>query len=483
MKTFSKTHKPVFPALRWGEEYVSFDVSTVKHVVTGDELADVCMVNAGIPRRDLLFKNKPSRWLDDFTSAQLIQKLAQAGDLFFRGDVELIDGYTQSVDDFVKLLSGSTGLPESLCKLNMEKIYYVMANTNGILKGLTRGLDSQVFDTGFLELEGVPVCFYKQGEELAVILPSNSPGVNALWLPALAMKVPVVLKPGREDPWTPFRLVKAMIQAGIPKEAFCFYPTDHEGSEAIVQLSGRSIVFGGDATVKKYEHNPNVETHGTGRSKILIGDDEIENWRDHLDIMVKSIAANGGRSCINTSCIVVPKYADEIADALAEKLAQIEPRALEDAEAGLSGFANQAMPEWIDDTIQEGLKEPGAVDITQKFWNGKERRVSLQGLEYLRPTLIRCESLEHPLGNTEYLFPYASVVEMPQNEMLSKIGFSLVVTAITNHEEWKRDLLECLDIDRLNFGPVLTCVVEWEQPHEGNLFEFLFRRRALMKAG
>jgi acyl-CoA reductase-like NAD-dependent aldehyde dehydrogenase len=38
------------------------------------------------------------------------------------------------------------------------------------------------------------------------------------------MKIPVVLKPGREDPLTPFRLMQAMIAAGFPREAFGFYP-------------------------------------------------------------------------------------------------------------------------------------------------------------------------------------------------------------------------------------------------------------------
>jgi hypothetical protein len=27
-----------------------------------------------------------------------------------------------------------------------------------------------------------------------------------------------------------------------------------------------------------------------------------------------------------------------------------------------------------------------------------------------------------------------------------------------------------------------TCQVQWEQPHEGNLFEFLYHRRAIQRA-
>ena len=56
-------------------------------------------------------------------------------------------------------------------------------------------------------------------------MPSNSPAVNSLWLPAIALKIPVMIKPGREEPWTPYRLIQAFIAAGCPAEAFGFYPT------------------------------------------------------------------------------------------------------------------------------------------------------------------------------------------------------------------------------------------------------------------
>ena len=37
-------------------------------------------------------------------------------------------------------------------------------------------------------------------------------------------------------------------------------------------------------------------------------------------------------------------------------------------------------------------------------------------------------------------------------------------------------------IERLNLGPLPTSHVQWDQPHEGNLFEFLYRRRAIQRA-
>ena len=97
----------------------------------------------------------------------------------------------------------------------------------------------------------------------------------------------------------------------------------------------------------------------------------------------------------------------------------------------------------------------------------------------MRPTVVRCDSFSHPLANREFLCPYASVVQVPQAEMLQRIGPSLAVTAITRDKNFIAALMECPFIDRLNIGPISTMKVSWDQPHEGNMFEFLYKRRSI----
>ena len=128
--------------------------------------------------------------------------------------------------------------------------------------------------------------------------------------------------------------------------------------------------------------------------------------------------------------------------------------------------------------LEEGLRTPGAIDVTAKHRKGP-RKLTFQGGTYLCPTIVHCDSFAHPLANREFLFPYASVVRVPQSDMLNVIGPSLVVTAITKDPLFRNSLLESSLIDRLNLGPLSTMQVSWDQPHEGNLFEFLYRRRAL----
>ena len=272
------------------------------------------------------------------------------------------------------------------------------------------------------------------------------------------------------------------LEAGAPAEAFSFYPAHHEGSSAIIRNCNRVMLFGGDDTVRQYENDPSVEVHGAGRSKIIFGDDEIENWRDHIDLMVRSISANSGRSCINASCVVVPKYADEIAEEIAKNLLSMDAKAQDDPEATLSGFANPKMAEWINGSIEDGIEEGGATDISMNLRNGSPRYVQRDGMHYMIPTITRCDSIDHSIGNTEFLFPYASVIEMPQEEMLDSIGKSLAVAAISNNQDWLDQLIAADHIERLNVGAMPTNHIEWDQPHEGNLFEFLYRRRSIQVA-
>ncbi len=467
------------PVLRFGEAYKSLDTNDLGSVLRSGARLEVSVANAGIIRRDKLSIERGRAAIAAIPADTLLGYAEKAADLYLDGELPFgMDGETQSVADYVTALSELTGLPHSLCRSNMFKVAAALKNIRAVLAGLTRGLPAKLFDDGFARLGDIDMNFYPTADSLGVTLPSNSPGVNSLWLPVLVMKTPVFLKPGREDPLTPYRIIQAMIQAGFPKEAFGFYPTTHDGGDAILLSCGRGIVFGSDATVKKYAKYDNIQVHGSGRSKVLVGADLAADWEKHLDIMVESVSANGGRSCINASSVMVPSHFEEISNAMAKKLAAIEPRARDDEDALLCGFANADFAKAMDEAIDEELKTPGAVDLTAKYRDGS-RLVEIHGQTFLRPTLIACSDPSHPLANTEYMFPFVSVVERPQSEMLDAIGSTLVVSAVTEDESWMRELMGSPDIDRLNLGSVPTNWVQWEQPHEGNLFEFLYRRRAI----
>lgn len=470
---------PHIPCLRLGKQYKSFNQSEVKDCLDGSVKATMSQVNAGIIRRDLLQIDQAREALRKFSTEELINISSKAGDLFLNEELPLgEDGITQTAQDYLETLSSTSGLPHVMVKRNMDKIHYALTHLRLILNGLTRGIDFDVLDRGFGEQSGSPVCFYPTTSALGLVMPSNSPAVNSLWLPSIALKIPIIMKPGRDEPWTPFRLIQAFIAAGCPREAFGFYPTDHEGAGDILRLCDRALIFGDKSTTDLYSGNPGIQVHGPGFSKILIGDDEIENWPNFIDVMAASISDNGGRSCVNASAVIVPKYAKEIAEALGKKLGALKPLPMNNPDAVLSGFANPKMGEWINATLESDLKVAGAVDTTAQFRDG-DRLVKADGGTFLCPTIVHCESMDHPLSNREFLCPYASVVEVSQSQMLRSIGPTLVVTAITKDENFKRQLLSAANIERLNIGPISTMKISWDQPHEGNMFEFLYKRRSI----
>lgn len=470
---------PHLPALRLGRSYESLEKTEVRDHRSGEIKAVVSQVNGGIVRRDLARIASARAALQPFKVADLIALSAKAGDLFLNGTLPLGDqGHTQSPQQYVETLSLTSGLPHVMVRRNMAKIHFALTNLTFVLNGLSRGLDLTILDRGYGEQSGTKLSFMPTCRALGLVMPSNSPAVNSLWIPAIALKTPVVIKPGKDEPWTPFRLIQAFIAAGVPAEAFGFYPTDHDGAATILNTCGRALIFGDKSTTQQYATNPAIQIHGPGWSKFLIGEDCIANWPDYIDVMAAAISDNGGRSCINASAIVVPSHAAEIADALAAKLGPIAPTRPEDDQARLSGFANPKMAEFIDSQIEEGLRTPGAEDVTAKYRQGS-RKVEFEGGTYMRPTIVRCDSFEHPLANREFLCPYASVVTVPQSEMLQKIGYTLACSAITKDPAFIAQLEAFPEIDRLNIGPVSTMAISWDQPHEGNMFEFLWKRRSI----
>jgi acyl-CoA reductase-like NAD-dependent aldehyde dehydrogenase len=473
---------PHLPVLRLGRSYESLDKLEIKDHRTGEVRAVVSSINAGILRKDFRRLGEARKSLAKFSVAELMAMSAKAGELFLNGTLPLGDkGHTQTADEYVATLSTTSGLPHVMVRRNMAKLHYALTHLDVILNGLSRGLDMTIIDRGFGEQFGTKLSFFPACEALGLVMPSNSPAVNSLWLPAIALKTPVVIKPGREEPWTPFRLIQAFIAAGVPSEAFGFYPTDHEGAAEILKSCGRALIFGDKSTTQQYANNPAIQLHGPGWSKFLIGEDCIENWRDYIDVIAGAISDNGGRSCINASAVIVPRYAAEIADALAQKLGPIAPTSNDDPNARLSGFANAKMADFIEASIEDGLATPGAEDVTAKY-RGGPRKVVQDGGTFLRPTIVRCDSFSHSLANKEFLCPYASVVTCPQSEMLANIGYTLACSAITKDPAFIGELEAYPEIERLNIGPVSTMAISWDQPHEGNMFEFLWKRRSIERA-
>ncbi|MDB5311474.1 MAG: mmsA [Gemmataceae bacterium] len=468
------------PALRFGKTYTSLDKTTLVHHVTGEPVAEVSQVTGSMIARDLATVERAHKQLAAIPVRDLLAMYKKAADYFLNAALPCGDGEL-TYDQYVRNLSATTGSPVVFCDRNARKVHYVLENVEEVIGGLTRGLDLEALDQGYTTRNGRMQAFYPTTDVFGAVLPSNSPGVHSLWVPTIAFKVPLLLKPGREEPWTPFRVLQAFIKAGVPAGVLAFLPTDHAGAADILRLCGRSMAFGDDRTMAPYKNDHRVEIHGTGYSKIIFGEDQADHWEKYVDLMVEAIAANGGRACVNASAIWTPRNGKAIAEALAKKLAGVKARPWDDPACEVSAFANPAVAEAINAMVDEGLKTPGAVDATEQL-RGTPRLVKEGRCAWLLPTIVRCDSPDHPLANKEFLFPYASVIEWPQPAVLKRIGYTLAATVLSDDQTFIADCVACPNIERLNIGPLPTNRLTWDQPHEGNLFTHLYKQRAFQRA-
>ena len=200
------------PILRQGRPYKSLTVQPLTHIATGEVLGEMSLANPGLISRDIEKSGDNQRFLRKTPVKTLLEICRAAAQQFSHGELPLGDG-SQTPEQYIQQLSATTGMPESLARTNMAKIHHVLHDLETVLGGLTRGLDLDILDPGY-GWEGERfVSFLRESNDLGVILPSNSPGVHSLWIPSIALKVPLIPKPGAREPWTPYRICQALIAA------------------------------------------------------------------------------------------------------------------------------------------------------------------------------------------------------------------------------------------------------------------------------
>ena len=258
------------PILRHGRPYTSKETLELRDYASGEHVARLSIANPGLIARDLL----QDAWtpLQDLAVQDILGMLRVAAHSFMTEELP-VGEQLQSPADFIAAQSATTGLPYSLCRQNMAKIESAMLNMAVILDGLTGGLDLDVLDDGYGLRDGHVVSYAPKARRFGAVLPANSPGVHALWLPAFALKMPLALKPGQREPWTPLRIMESLRAAGLPEVALGFYPSGHDGAGVILRKCGASMMFGSGPSVRPWLGDPRIEIHGPGYSKVLLGPD------------------------------------------------------------------------------------------------------------------------------------------------------------------------------------------------------------------
>jgi acyl-CoA reductase-like NAD-dependent aldehyde dehydrogenase len=314
----------------------------------------------------------------------------------------------------------------------------------------------------------------RKGEVFAVHAAGNHPAVHALWLETLALGYRVAVRPSRREPFTPYRLIAALREAGFAADHVVLLPTDHETADQILHQADFGMVYGGQDVIDKYADNPAVLPNGPGRSKILVTADT--DWRDHLDVIADSIVHDGGVGCVNTTAVFVEGDPAPLAAALAERLA-----------------ATPSLPPEKEDAILpvhplETARSIEAYVLAKakgtKAWLGGEGVVDElgDGTAVLRPAVFQLDSPHAEQAGVEVGFPCVWVAPWDRATGVEALSNSLVLTAITHDEGLVDELLAEPTIKNLYVGGHPTYWMAPGVPHDGYLAEFLMRTKAVIRS-
>jgi acyl-CoA reductase-like NAD-dependent aldehyde dehydrogenase len=282
----------------------------------------------------------------------------------------------------------------------------------------------------------------------------------------------VAVRPSRREPFTAHRLVTALREAGFREEDVTYLPTDHAGADEIIASADLALVYGGSDVVAKYGGDPDVFVNGPGRSKILLTAEQ--DWREHLDVIVDSIARLGGMACVNTTAVLIEGDAAPLASAIAERLSIIEALPPDDERAVLPTQAIESarvMAAFVAARAAGTTAVLGADQIVADLGDGRAA---------LRPAVHLLSAPDTEKLNTELGFPCVWVAPWQRADGIGPLRDSLVVSAITDDDTVIDELLDEPTIANVYRGPVPTYYTATGLPHDGFLADFLMRTKGFM---
>lgn len=399
---------------------------------------------------------------------EVLDIFARAADIFCAGRPDGLEP-----EAYVRSASLTSGLPLSITRRHTLGVF------PPALRMMSRFLEVQspggldVFDSHVYPAANIRVGLVPRGHNVGFMMPGNHPATHFTWLMAVAMKVPVVVRPSSDDLFTPYRLATSLLDAGLPEEAIVFVPGGHDLVDAIVQSCALSVLFGGQVLADRYASNRNVRIHGPGRSKVVVlGDADFDAT---VDLICRLVMDDAGRGCINGSAVVVEGDAGRLAAAVAAALERV-PIVSPLVEGAPLGAVRPREADAYNAFIDNGLGA-NAIELTP----GRGHRVAtVDGAPIMRPTVIQVQSFEHPLYGMELPFPF--VVFAPaasRQEILRAARQSLAVVIAGRDDALVRDLLLEPTIEKVFDDGALSTEFDPLEPHEGFLLDFLFHKKAL----
>jgi acyl-CoA reductase-like NAD-dependent aldehyde dehydrogenase len=391
--------------------------------------------------------------------------LRRAAELFRTSSIAGLD-----FDGYVEVTCRVTGLPMTVARAGANVVAESVATTFDAV-GPARPVGAEL-DWRDVERGGGAV-WARRGEVLAVHAPGNAPGVHGQWPQALALGYRVAIRPSRREPFTAHRLAICLREAGFRNGDALFLPTDHADADELVRAADLALVYGGQDVADRFGGDPKVLVNGPGRTKILITAEC--DWRDHLDVIVESIAGLGGMACVNTTAVLHEGGPEPLARAIAERLSALAPLSNLDERATLP---TRPIADAL--ALAEHLAHRAAG--TEAVLGADQVVADLgDGYAALRPAVHLLRQLDVNMINVELPFPCVWVTPWSRDDGLTPLRNSLVITAFTTDEALIDDLLAEPTVTNVYTGGHPTQTAAPHIPHEGWLADFLMRNKGFLR--
>lgn len=403
--------------------------------------------------------NKQRKHYTELSIHKLIEIIKKAGELLLENDL----------DDYYEKFTLSTGMPKSVAVDGIESLSNSMKNIETIVDREIPYGSKDSFDSGIITNGNLKHAVSQKGKILGVIAPSNHPLIHISWITALAFKYSIVLKPGKDDPFTPFMVINALLEADLPKSLISMFPVEHSEISKIITYCDKTIFYGNNKSISQFNDSKIIE-RGSGNSKIYI---DLQNStldeNEILDIAVNSITYHGGRRCSNATSIIINGDSDEFVQKLSKRMKYTLCNPLNsDAVVGCFKDKDEAIA--LSSYVSQNLHD--AQDTT-RIHNNNDLVEEADNLFFLNPTVIKCESETSPLYGKELPFPFVTVIERNEH-IIDLLSNSLAVSLLTNNEEIIYQCVKEPTISKVIVN-ASTYSSNCGDPHDGFLFSHLFK--------
>ncbi|MBY9077385.1 aldehyde dehydrogenase family protein [Paenibacillus sp. HN-1] len=370
-----------------------------------------------------------------------------------------------------------TGIPIRSLKLNVQELAQSLLHIpRQIIMEIPRG--ASLLNPIYPVAPGI--YWVPKGKTLSIVAAGNNPLTNKSWLEALAAGYKVILKPSQKEPFTPYRLMLSLLEAGLPEDYLTFIPGGHDIVDSLVEESDFTLLFGNAATVNRYRNNPKVIVRGPGYSKIY-WDKQSETEKpgdaDKIsNLILDSIISDGGMKCFNTSGIIYEQSNRARMDRIYQNLLSQSCTGFYDEETNLPLITRERALT-LSNYLCEFIKEHGLSRVT----DGDDCYFIELGdnLCAMRPAILEAPVAGQMLSRFELPFPAFWAHSVQHEPDFALLRNSLTLTLLTDNETLKYKALCDGSIKKVitcRSMPAETIMV----PHEGYLLSQLFEAKAFM---